>query len=261
MTEEPPDDQLKNKKNTDVQPENNKALEVKRELREKNIECLKNKPDEDYYRSLDSNLRKTTSFVKRMKSLTDDKSHTLLTFDFFVLLLLSYSFSELGTLNLNRYISEIVTGIAEAKIKQSDLPYIVQVCSAMHQKYPSFSRALQAALLKSFLETTPDSFSSGSFVGEKGKDSTKDSTGILFALSSLGLTDQNLVDAYQQLVSSVPLGQSTLPLTTLSNALASQLASQPKPDHKEQLVIDIMMCALKQIGSSSTNAGMIPPFA
>ena len=252
MTEEPPDDQSQNKKQQEVPAEITKAMELKRELREKNIECLKNKPDEDFYRSLDSNLRKTTSFVKRLKNIGDDKSHTLLTFDHFSFHFPTFPglYRELRTLNLTRYISEIVTSIAEAKIKHSDLPYVVQVCSAMHQRYPSFSRSLLVALQKSFNDTTPELFTTGSMSGEKGKDASKDSNGILFSLSALGLTDPTLSESYQQLSSLLPTGSSSLPLTTLSNAMASQ------PKGKQQLEVDVMMVALKQIGSPSTNASL-----
>lgn len=124
----------------------------------------------------------------------------------------------------------------------------------MHQRYPDFSNQLQIGLFKTFKDTTPDTFSASSYSGEKGKDSAKDSSGILIGLSSINLTDKSLNSSFQQLANSLQPGTSTLPLTYLSNAVASKLT---QGDNKQQqLVIDVAMAALKQIGSPSTNAGL-----
>jgi len=46
------------------------------------------------------------------------------------------------TLNLSKYISEIVTAVGEAKIKASEIENLVYICSLMHQRYREFSTLL-----------------------------------------------------------------------------------------------------------------------
>ena len=119
--------------------------------------------------------------------------------------------------------------------------------------YPNFSRQLQEQLLKSFIDTSPDMFTASNFSGDKGKDYTKDSNGILLALSSIGLTDPAMNESYQQIANSLPTGTSVLPLITLSKALPN--IPEASKSQQQRLYKDVMMVALQQIGSPNTNAG------
>lgn len=92
MNEDPPDGAKQQKKSSDQSTESKKSIELKQELRERNIECLKNKQDEDFYRGLDSNLKKTTGFVKRLKTISEDSKHSLLMFIFFPFIFLLFIF-------------------------------------------------------------------------------------------------------------------------------------------------------------------------
>jgi regulator of nonsense transcripts 2 len=51
-----------------------------KELRNLNISLSKNRPDEDFFPSLDSNLKKITAFIKKLKTVTDDQKNSLLMF-------------------------------------------------------------------------------------------------------------------------------------------------------------------------------------
>lgn len=76
-------------------------------------------------------------------------------------------------LNLSKYTTEIVSSIADSKIKLSDIPFIVQVlyvyllfgcsfqfCSEMHQRYHDFSPNLQTALTRIIFDIPQDAVSS-----------------------------------------------------------------------------------------------------
>ena len=58
--------------------ESNKYLELKRELRKKNKS--RNRTDDESSRRLVSNVRKATSFVKQLKTISEDKNRSILTF-------------------------------------------------------------------------------------------------------------------------------------------------------------------------------------
>ncbi|CAD7091220.1 unnamed protein product [Hermetia illucens] len=94
----------------------------KTQLREENLKCVR--PDEDYFTRLDSNLKKNTAFVKKLKQFTGSQLETLL--------------KDMNGLNLTKYISEICTALSEAKLKMTDVGPVVQLCSKLHQIYVDF---------------------------------------------------------------------------------------------------------------------------
>uniref|UniRef100_A0A336MDV6 CSON014173 protein n=1 Tax=Culicoides sonorensis TaxID=179676 RepID=A0A336MDV6_CULSO len=87
-------------------------------------------PQEDFFTKLDSSLKKNTAFVKKVKQFTASQLDTLL--------------NDLSGLNLTKYISEISVGLSETKLKLSDIPAALTLCTKIHQIYPDFG--------KSFLE-------------------------------------------------------------------------------------------------------------
>lgn len=103
-------------------------IEVREKLRKENLNVTW--PSEDYFTKLDSSLKKNTAFVKKVKQFTSTQLDSLL--------------KDISGLNLTKYISEISLAIAEAKLKVSDIPAAITLCSKLHQTYPEFS--------KSFLE-------------------------------------------------------------------------------------------------------------
>ncbi|KAH8304670.1 hypothetical protein KR018_003021, partial [Drosophila ironensis] len=81
-------------------------------------------PDEDHFARLDSNLKKNTAFVKKLKLFTATQLEGLL--------------KELSALNLSKYISEICAALADAKLKMTDVPAVVTLASRLHCTYADF---------------------------------------------------------------------------------------------------------------------------
>lgn len=99
-------------------------LKLKSELREKNITRIL--PAEDYFTKLDSSLKKNTAFVKKLKQFTATQLDSLL--------------KDIQGLNLTKYISEVCSALIEAKLKMTDIPAAISLCSKFHQVYSDFSQ-------------------------------------------------------------------------------------------------------------------------
>lgn len=98
-------------------------IKQKTELRNQNLNCVR--PPDNHFSKLDSGLKKNTTFVKKLKSFSATQMDALL--------------KDFSTLNLTKYISEVAAAIAEAKLKMSDIPAAINLCSALHRTYADFS--------------------------------------------------------------------------------------------------------------------------
>ncbi|KAI8428186.1 hypothetical protein MSG28_002421 [Choristoneura fumiferana] len=98
-------------------------IKQKTEMRNSNLNCVR--PPENYFSKLDSGLKKNTTFVKKLKSFSAIQLDALM--------------KDFGALNLTKYISEVAAAIAEAKLKMSDIPAAINLCSALHRTYSEFS--------------------------------------------------------------------------------------------------------------------------
>ena len=85
-------------------------------------------------KSLKSDLKKCTAFVKKIKGGTawSMKPDDIV--------------KDIKTLNLSRYVEEVVAAILEAKLKVTDLPVVVALSRAMHERYPAFLENLVPGL-------------------------------------------------------------------------------------------------------------------
>lgn len=99
-------------------------MKSKISLREKNISRVP--PAESYFVKLDSSLKKNTAFVKKLKQFTAAQIDTLL--------------KDIRELNLTKYISEVCSALLEAKLKMTDIPAAITLCTQMHQIYGDFSQ-------------------------------------------------------------------------------------------------------------------------
>lgn len=99
-------------------------IEQKEQLRWENTQVKY--PQEEYFTKLDSTLKKNTAFVKKVRQFTASQLDTLL--------------NDLSGLNLTKYISEISSALAETKLKLSDIPAAVTLCTKIHQIYPEFGK-------------------------------------------------------------------------------------------------------------------------
>ena len=85
-------------------------------------------------KSLKSDLKKCTAFVKKIKtggawSMTPDAL-----------------VKDASSLNLSRYVEEVVAAVLEGKLKLTDLPVVLVLCKTMNLRYPTFLPALMSGL-------------------------------------------------------------------------------------------------------------------
>lgn len=109
-------------------------LNFKNQLRSKIQNAIQNRPEESYFSKLDSNIKKNTAFVRKLKNYTEAQKEGIL--------------KDINSLNLTKYISEVANGIVEAKLKMTDIASIIQVCVTLHEKYSDFSPQLLEAWQK-----------------------------------------------------------------------------------------------------------------
>lgn len=67
----------------------------KQQLREQNSNAEHNRPDEAFFRKLDSSLKKNTAFIKKLKTLTESQRAALI--------------NDFGALNLTKYVEEMAS--------------------------------------------------------------------------------------------------------------------------------------------------------
>ncbi|XP_071161356.1 regulator of nonsense transcripts 2-like isoform X3 [Mytilus edulis] len=128
--------------------ENKEKQDVKDKLREKNASIGENRPDEAFFRKLDSNLKKNTAFVKKLRNLTEGQKDSLV--------------KDFEALNLSKYVGEVAAAITEAKLKMSDIPCAVLICSLMYQRYADFPIALMENWQKYLLHKKDEKISNPS---------------------------------------------------------------------------------------------------
>lgn len=109
------------------------VIKAKLQLRTDNAEAFLSRPALPL--KLDSNIKKTTAFLRKLKSISDSTKTSLL--------------KDIHTLNLTRYLSEVASAIAEAKLsKASDIRAAVEIASIVHQRYEGFAEQLGVLLVK-----------------------------------------------------------------------------------------------------------------
>ncbi|XP_063407646.1 regulator of nonsense transcripts 2-like isoform X4 [Mytilus trossulus] len=133
---------------SDFIKENKEKQDVKDKLREKNASIGENRPDEAFFRKLDSNLKKNTAFVKKLRNLTEGQKDSLV--------------KDFEALNLSKYVGEVAAAITEAKLKMSDIPCAVLICSLMYQRYTDFPIALMENWQKYLLHKKDEKISNPS---------------------------------------------------------------------------------------------------
>lgn len=100
----------------------------RKELRAANQNAANNRPSESYFCKLDSSLKKNTAFVKRIRNFSSVHVDTYI--------------KDMNGLNLSKYISEVAAAIVESKLKMTDVPAAVKLCSILHQTYSDYSQFL-----------------------------------------------------------------------------------------------------------------------
>ncbi|VDP29131.1 unnamed protein product [Schistosoma margrebowiei] len=111
-------------------------MSLRTTLLEQNLAVAGKWPDDAFFVKKDSTLKKNTAFVKKVRNFLDSQKDALL--------------SEFESLNLSKYVEEVATAIVEAKIKLTDIPFMLKLCSAMYQRYSDFGVLFFDAWKKSF---------------------------------------------------------------------------------------------------------------
>ncbi|RWS03575.1 regulator of nonsense transcripts-like protein [Dinothrombium tinctorium] len=104
---------------------------LKNEQRTANDKDAIKYPEESFFIRLDSSVKKNSAFVKKLKNMTEAQKDSIL--------------KDMNSLNLSKYISEVAVAVVEAKLKMSDIPMALKICSLLHQRYPDFSAQLLEA--------------------------------------------------------------------------------------------------------------------
>lgn len=105
-----------------------------------NVVSISRKLHEANKKQLKSDLKKTTAFVKKIRSINTEG--------------LQQCIRDTETLNLTLYISEIVGAIVETAYKATDVPSMVKLCVDLHKRYEEFTAPLLSGL-RSALFTAP----------------------------------------------------------------------------------------------------------
>ncbi|CAJ0572127.1 unnamed protein product, partial [Mesorhabditis spiculigera] len=90
--------------------------------------------DEDELRRFDSALKKTTAFMRKLKTVGAGAGAALI--------------DEMSKLNLSKFVDEIAAALGELRLKLSDVAFIVEFCVAVSSRYASFSELLLATFRK-----------------------------------------------------------------------------------------------------------------
>ncbi|KAH0546179.1 regulator of nonsense transcripts 2 isoform X1 [Cotesia glomerata] len=98
-------------------------LAAKEEIRNSNLNI--SRPPDSYFSKLDSNLKKNTTLVKKLKSFNAAQVDQFL--------------KDMANLNLTKYVSEIATALVDAKLKMTDVQAAIKICTFLHQTYSEFS--------------------------------------------------------------------------------------------------------------------------
>ncbi|KAJ3164285.1 hypothetical protein HK101_000477, partial [Irineochytrium annulatum] len=119
-----------------VDEERRVKIEVKAALRAKNMSPPGIAPAD--LKKLDTSLKKNTAFCKKLKTLTAEQLPALM--------------RELLSLKLEKYLSELVASLVEAKLaRSSDVWAAVEIASLLHQRFKDdFTGEFKVALLKLF---------------------------------------------------------------------------------------------------------------
>lgn len=91
-------------------------------------------------KTLKTDLKKCTAFVKKIKSGT---AWSMKEADII---------KDVASLNLSRYVEEVVTAIVDAKPKVNDVATVVALCQAMHERYPEFLPPLKQQLWQTHIQ-------------------------------------------------------------------------------------------------------------
>lgn len=92
------------------------------------------RPSDVQLRQLDSSLKKCTGFLRKIRcsGVTEESTQGLC--------------AEAQLLNLSRYISEVVSAMADSKLRSADVEHFITLAGQLHRRYDEFTPQLISAL-------------------------------------------------------------------------------------------------------------------
>jgi hypothetical protein len=117
------------------------AFTSKKEQRAANLNAATTRLDVNL-KALDASIKKNEAQIKKLKMMSADKEKEVL--------------KGIKEINMSKFISECVDALAEAKLKTSDVPSMVNVVSAMHQRYAEVVKLLIPKLASVFTKMSAD---------------------------------------------------------------------------------------------------------
>lgn len=107
---------------------------AKRRMREANELARTSRSDPP--KGLVVKVDKAQRLIKRLKSLGEVNPESLM--------------QEITSLNLTRFVQEVVNSLCETKFASKDIPLMVEICNHMHQRYGEFAKGLEQGLVKTY---------------------------------------------------------------------------------------------------------------
>ena len=164
------------------------AFAAKAEQRAANLNAATTRLDVNL-KALDASIKKNETQIKKLKLMSADKEKEIL--------------KGIREVNMSKFISEVVDAVAEAKIKAADVPAMVNILSAMHQRYSDMTKLLIPRLSSVFAPLTSEALLAESEAERKERLGRRRSTlRLLTELLVAGIyTDGGvLIQALQRLV-------------------------------------------------------------
>jgi regulator of nonsense transcripts 2 len=122
-------------------------IEQRRHMRSLNAQKIDNHDTSN----LDSSIKKNSAFVRRLKVFSESQKTLIL--------------EEIDKLNLSRFISEIASSLIEAKLKLSDIPSVIEICTKLNRIYIDFHKQLLGQYEKYFPQVMKRQLGSSGPVG------------------------------------------------------------------------------------------------
>jgi len=113
----------------------------KENLRIQNLNAGSSRLDLDL-KKLDASIKKNETLIKKLRAVTAENRDSVI--------------NGVKGINMTKFITECVDACAEAKLKGSDVPAMVQVLSVMHQRYAEVSKILVPKLSATLLPPKAD---------------------------------------------------------------------------------------------------------
>ena len=164
------------------------AFAAKAEQRGANLNAATTRLDVNL-KALDASIKKNETQIKKLKLMSADKEKEIL--------------KGIREVNMSKFISEVVDAVAEAKIKAADVPAMVNILSAMHQRYSDMTKLLIPRLSSVFAPLTSEALLAESEAERKERLGRRRSTlRLLTELLVAGIYSDGgvLIQALQRLI-------------------------------------------------------------